>query len=286
MSRVSLPTRVFDTRRQRASGFTLIELLVVVSIIGLLVSILLPALAGARRSGQGVACQSNLRQLGIALDAYANENKAHYAPAAPGIATTNRVRWFGSRAASSGAFASSGGPLSDHLGGIEGVRRCASLVTAAGGFERAAGGYGYNAAFVGTMRTRTAAGTWISVSDTTGSPQARFMTPTETLAFADCALATSSTSASVIEYSFAEPDQWPDAPGSSPDPSIHFRHGGTNTNTLAVGALAAQGVFLDGHVAQMRRGAASQTSIYASNPAAAGLGWPETRGINALFDYE
>ena len=278
------PARAFNTAVRVTRGFTLVELLVVVSIIGLLISILLPALASARRSGQGVACQSNLRQLGIALDAYALENKNHYAPAAPGIATTNRIRWFGSRATSSGAFVPSGGPLSEHLGGVDGVRRCASLVTAGGGFERAAGGYGYNAAFVGTLRSRNAAGAWVSVSDTTGSPQARFMTPTETLAFADCALATSSTT-SVIEYSFAEPDQWPDTPGFSPDPSIHFRHGG-NARATASGSLVAQGVFLDGHVAQMRRGATSETSIYASNPAAAGLGWPESRGINALFDYE
>jgi prepilin-type N-terminal cleavage/methylation domain-containing protein len=281
----SRPSRA-GLARGRACGFTLIELLVVVSIIGLLVSVLMPALASARRSGQGVVCASNLRQLGLALEAYASENKGNYAPAAPGIATTNRVRWFGSRLSSGGAFAGTGGPLSDHLGGVDGVRRCASLVTGPGGFERAAGGYGYNAAFVGTLRSRGVGGAWVSVSDTTGSPQARFASPTETIGFADCALAISSGAASVIEYAFAEPDQWPDAPGSSPDPSVHFRHGGSSASALASGSPVAQGVFLDGHVAQMRRGATSQTSIYASNPAAAGLGWPETRGVNALFDYD
>lgn len=55
--------------------FTLIELLVVVSILGLLIAILLPALSGARSQARQVVCLSNLSQLGKAMQLYANKNR-------------------------------------------------------------------------------------------------------------------------------------------------------------------------------------------------------------------
>jgi prepilin-type N-terminal cleavage/methylation domain-containing protein len=59
----------------RRRGFTLIELLVVIAIIAVLVSLLLPALAGAREAGRQANCLSNLRQAGLACRQYADENK-------------------------------------------------------------------------------------------------------------------------------------------------------------------------------------------------------------------
>src|SRR3954454_11518731 len=67
-----------DSRRR---GFTLVELLVVIGIIALLISILLPALSGARQSAKDVQCASNIRQLCTALMNYATENKRKYPPA-------------------------------------------------------------------------------------------------------------------------------------------------------------------------------------------------------------
>lgn len=58
---------------RRTGAFTLIELLVVVAIIAVLISILMPSLASAKRNSQTVACLSNLRQLGMATQVYTSE---------------------------------------------------------------------------------------------------------------------------------------------------------------------------------------------------------------------
>jgi prepilin-type N-terminal cleavage/methylation domain-containing protein/prepilin-type processing-associated H-X9-DG protein len=57
-------------RQSIRRGFTLIELLVVIAIIGLLTSLLLPALSVAMESVRSVTCRSRLKQLGVALIAY------------------------------------------------------------------------------------------------------------------------------------------------------------------------------------------------------------------------
>ncbi|UCD56240.1 MAG: prepilin-type N-terminal cleavage/methylation domain-containing protein [Candidatus Hydrogenedentota bacterium] len=61
-------------------GFTLVELLVVIAIIGILAGILLPALAKARESARRSACVNNLKQLGVVLSLYANENRDRLPP--------------------------------------------------------------------------------------------------------------------------------------------------------------------------------------------------------------
>lgn len=56
-------------------GFTLVELLVVIGVIAVLVSLLLPTMGRVREHARSLQCLSNLRQVGMALQLYGNDNK-------------------------------------------------------------------------------------------------------------------------------------------------------------------------------------------------------------------
>jgi prepilin-type N-terminal cleavage/methylation domain-containing protein/prepilin-type processing-associated H-X9-DG protein len=85
---------MMDPNRRGVHGFTLVELLVVIGIITLLIAMLLPALRKAREQALSVQCLSNLRQIGIGWQMYANDNRNVIPSDILYLSATDGIRWF------------------------------------------------------------------------------------------------------------------------------------------------------------------------------------------------
>lgn len=259
------------------AGFTLLELLIVVAIIAILLSILLPSVHGARRQARAAVCASNLRQLAIANSSYATESAGRFCPGAAEIVTANLHRWHGTRTDTDEPFDSRYGPLVPYLSPTEGIRACPSfpqfVSREAVSFERGAGGYGYNQAYLGRVMRKVPLGSFQVVTDLTGVMAERVRRPTETVMFADTAFA--AVSGGLIEYGFAEPRLHPEylVYQARMDPSLHFRHRGQ-----------VRVVWCDGHVDGRKLQFTWSSGIYPGRPAEHRVGWFGLDDDNGFFD--
>ena len=72
------PIKLTTHRHSRPRGFTLVELLVVITIIGIMAGMMMPQIAKSVERARRMACSSNLRQIGLALRAYTQDNEGRY----------------------------------------------------------------------------------------------------------------------------------------------------------------------------------------------------------------
>lgn len=160
-----------NSRATCRRAFTLVELLVVIGIIALVLSLLLPALAQARRTARTAVCASNLRQIGAGWMMYAIDNNYISAPGRmandpsgrPGANIYNvgngdqwRPRWFITIGASAGFYAyDKPSPLKAD-DNTKLVDNPVFLCPEAGDRRNNRNyGYGYNFQFLGNSRTKT-----------------------------------------------------------------------------------------------------------------------------------
>lgn len=221
-----VPGRVVARKRK---GFTLIELLVVIAIIAILAAILFPVFAQAREAARKSSCASNLRQLGFALNMYAQDYEGGYPlhyTSAPSY--TSGCYWFG--CVNSGTLDKNQGLLYPYIKNHQ-VNLCPSF-KANFKYNGATGGYGYNWVY---LCSNTATGNYGDIA----VYEAQINRPTDTIAFTDTAAYQSTAPAGLTEtFSVPPPSS---SLGYGDYPNSHFRH-----------AQTCNAVFVDGHVKALK----------------------------------
>jgi prepilin-type N-terminal cleavage/methylation domain-containing protein/prepilin-type processing-associated H-X9-DG protein len=222
----------FDSR---PSAFTLVELLVVIAIIAILSAMLLPVLGKSRLCAQRAACESNLRQLGIATMLYWDDNGGNCFRYYFGATNSGQILWFGwlgPGLEEQRRYDLSLGALYPYLNGSD-VRLCPTLNSKMAQFKLKATNvvvfsYGYNG----------------SLSTPANLPPlniSQIKRPAETALFADSAQVNDFQAPASHNHPMVEEWYALDNPTNYPSPNYyphgHFRH-----------LQRANVTFCDGHV--------------------------------------
>jgi len=220
---------------KKMKGFTLLELLVVTAIIAMLSSILLPVLSKAREKGRSSVCISNLKQLALGFQMYANDNDGYF-PYSFYMLFTGEIGW---DFQTTDWVTWTPGSLSPYLN--EKIYECPSFrLSGAVSTDRPYTGYAFNTTYLGGQ---------ISEWDGTNIPPKKITNvnvPAETVLVSDAAMWSTWTNNIIgTNYLRAPSDLvW----GSHPQTS-HFRH--NETCNVA---------FVDGHVDVLKQGYNPNTS--------------------------
>ncbi|HWB03913.1 MAG TPA: type II secretion system protein [Verrucomicrobiales bacterium] len=251
------------TQRKAPPAFTLVELMLSVAIVAVLTAAAIGAFYWARTRAAISTSSSNLHQLVVANLAYAADHGGYYCPAQE---PRNLRRWHGSRASTEEEFTPEDGFLTPYLGKDKKLETCPLLLKTLGkksSFEDGAGGYGYNATYIGGR------------PGDIYSPVASLdvEVPGRTIMFATTAL---SKEEGIQEYPFAEPWFAPTEKGGHAwdlQPSVHFRAEGK--------AIVA---WCDGRISLEKPAGFKETNYYGGNNEKAGIGWFGPEASNGFWN--
>lgn len=207
------PPRPREASARFRSAFTLVELLVVIAIVAILASLLLPALAGARRGAERARCTSNLHQFGLAAQLYWDDHEGASFRYLRGATNGGDLYWFGwleRGEEGSRRFDPAQGALWPYLP-ARGIELCPALRRHGLDFkpkaDTATGGYGYN----------------LSLSAPLGQVPVRVTaipTPAEFVVFADAAQVNDFQAPASPDHPLLEEFYYV----SSREATAHFRH--------------------------------------------------------------
>lgn len=242
--------------RTRRCAFTLIEVLVGISVIAVLAVLVTAAASNSIEGAKTAHSQSTLKQLVVANLAYLADHGTY----SPAQNLQNTKRWHGGRSNTGARFDPSEGYLSPYMRDGHYLTLCPLLegYEDTSTFEAGAGGYGYNAAYIGGRSNG-----WGSWDYTNPNVPANVPRPVETIMFTTTAFAKGD---GIQEYPYTEPPESvmpAGLPTTSLQGSTHFRATGNR-------AIVA---WCDGHVTMEDMNSYSGPDYYGGDSEEERIGW-------------